>query len=378
MQKAAVGWLMWELTHAPGWVGAVALSDLVSAIWVAPLAGAAADRSNPFRLILLTQWLSLIAAALLWLMIVGSAATPLALVLWAIVDSTVQGFNQPVRMLVIGMIAPGKRTSQAIAANSIAANVARIIGPAIGGFVILHGGIDWAILLNILSFIPFLLTLIHLRRWIDKSRSSAGRGPLLADVASGFSYVYRTPRIRLLFTLTALFALLGRPFTELFPAIAGEVFAGGPETLALLMSAQGVGALFGASWMLRSRSAAALVATTFGAAFGIAVTLVSFSLSRDATFGLAMMLFAGFFHVVCNIGMQSMAQTMSEAAIRGRVLSLYWLIFRCGPAVGAFLLGVAAHYAGLQALIGCGAAALGVAVIAMIPSVRRIYLRGNG
>ncbi|MGV6874163.1 MFS transporter [Pseudochelatococcus sp. B33] len=378
MQKAAVGWLMWELTHSPGWVGAIALTDLVSAIWVAPLAGTAADRSNPYRLILLTQWLSLVAAALLWLMIVGGAATPASLLLWAVIDSTVQGFNQPVRMLVIALIAPGNRTSQAIAANSIAANLARILGPAIGGFVMLHRGVDWAILLNILSFAPFLVAIVYLRRWIDRAPPAEERASLLEDIASGFSYVYKTPRIGLLFVLTALFALLGRPFTELFPAIAGEIFGGGPETLALLMSAQGVGALFGAGWMLRARSRTSLVVITFAAAFSIAVVLVGFSLWRATTFGLTMMLFAGFFHVVCNIGMQSMAQTMSELDMRGRVLSLYWLLFKSGPAVGAFLLGVGAHYVGLQTLIGLAAALLGVAVIAMAPSVRRIYLRDDG
>ncbi|MGI6246241.1 MAG: MFS transporter [Pseudochelatococcus sp.] len=378
MQKAAVGWLIWELTRSAAWVGAIALCDLVTAFWVAPLAGAATDRSNPYRLILSTQSASLASSLLLLAIVAADIATPWLLLAWAALNSSAQGFNQPVRMLVIGFIAPKGRTPQAIAANSMATNVARVVGPALGGIVMLHGGIEYAILLNALSFLPFMLVIVHIRRWISQPRAQVKDKPLLSDIASGFSYIRRTPEIALLFLLTATFAFMARPFTELFPAIAGETFGGGPEMLALLLTSQGVGALCGAGWMLRTRSPRALVITTFGAALGIAVALIAFALTSRPEYGLAAISFAGLFHVVCNIGMQSMVQTMSALHMRGRVLSLYGLFFRSGPAGGAFIIGVLAHWGSLQVLIGLFAAAFGVLVLAILPSVGRVYRLQRG
>src|SRR5690606_35228932 len=95
MQKTGVGWLTWALTHSPAWVGAIAMSDLLAALWVAPLAGAVTDRSNPFRLSLLTHSLVIIMGLLLWGFVASGFITIWLLLGWAIVDGTAQGFNQP-------------------------------------------------------------------------------------------------------------------------------------------------------------------------------------------------------------------------------------------------------------------------------------------
>ncbi|WP_421869869.1 MFS transporter [Pararhizobium sp.] len=373
MQKAAVGWLVWELTHSPAWVGAVALSDLIAAFWVAPLAGTVTDRSNPYRLIWLTQVLAMANSCVIWLLVVAGAVSPFLLLGWAIVDSTLQGFNQPARMMVTGALAPQGRISQAIAANSIAANIARSIGPMIGGFVMLHSGVGNVFLLNAISFIAIMAVLVHVRRWIDRPGLAVRSVRFSDDIISGFRYIRHAPQMAMLFALALSFSLLARPFTELFPALAGGTFKGGPDTLGLLMAAQGVGALLGAGWMLRKRAAGPLVRITYAAALGIAVSLIAFSTTGTFTVALALIGLAGLFHVVCNIGMQTMAQTMSDPAMRGRVLALYTLVFRAAPALGAFLIGFAAHWFDLQVLIGLAAAAMLLGILASIPAVRRIY-----
>ncbi len=116
------------------------------------------------------------------------------------------------------------------------------------------------------------------------------------------------------------------------------------------MAAQGAGALFGAGWMLRKRATGALVRVTFAAALGIAISLIAFSATGTSGLALPLIALAGLFHVICNIGMQTMAQTMSEPAMRGRVLALYNLVFRAAPALGAFLIGFAGHWFDLQVL----------------------------
>jgi MFS family permease len=161
MQKAAVGWLVWEMTHSPAWVGAVALSDLIAAFWVAPLAGTVTDRSNPYKLIWLTQVLAMANSCLIWLLVILNVVSPWLLLAWAVIDSTLQGFNQPARMMVTGALAPPGRVSQAIAANSIAANIARSIGPMIGGLIMVRYGVSDVFLVNAVSFIAIMAVLIH-------------------------------------------------------------------------------------------------------------------------------------------------------------------------------------------------------------------------
>jgi predicted MFS family arabinose efflux permease len=373
MQKTAVGWLAWDLTHSPAWVGAIALSDLISALWVAPLAGAVTDRSNPYRLILLMQSLMIVLALVLWAITESGHLTIWLLLLWAIVESSAQGFNQPVRMVAIGSLASPERMSQAIATSSIAVNLARSIGPAIAGVVMVTSDVAYVFVINALSYIAMIGAIVWLRQRLNRPGLSSRTAPILQDVKSGFVYIRRTPNIACLFLLALGFAVLARPFIELFPAIAGGVLQGGPYILSMLMSAQGIGALLGAIWMLRANPAEHIVKITFGAAMGIALTLVIFSLTTHLYLVVLIIGIAGIFHVVCNIGMQTMAQTMSEPAMKGRVMASYGLIFRAGPAVGAFAIGIAAHWINLQWLLGIAAAAFALLVAINWPSIRRIY-----
>ncbi len=373
MQKTAVGWLTWELTHSPAWVGAIAMSDLIAALWVAPLAGAVTDRSNPFRLMLLTQSLLIFLTLILWAMTASGVLTIWLLLFWAITDASVQGFNQPVRMVVVGSLAPPERMSQAIATNSIAVNLARSLGPAIAGVVMVTGHVEHVFLANAFSFFALVSAIVWVRHHINRPGLAPRTTHIFHDVSSGFSYIRHTPVIATLFMLALGFALLARPFSELFPAIAGDILQGGPQTLSWLMSAQGFGALIGAVWMLRAKPAEHLIKITFGAALGIAATLVVFSFTRELEWVVVIIGIAGIFHVVCNIGMQTIAQTLSEPAMKGRVMALYGLTFRAGPALGAFIFGACAQWVDLQWLLGGAAAVFGLLVIINLPHIRRVY-----
>lgn len=373
MQKTAVGWLTWELTHSPAWVGAVAMSDLIAALWVAPLAGAVTDRSNPFRLMLLTQTLLILLTLVLWAMTASGVLTIWLLLFWAITDASVQGFNQPVRMVVVGSLATPERMAQAIATNSIAVNLARSLGPAIAGVVMVTGHVEHVFLANAFSFIALVSAIVWVRQHINRPGLSSRDTHILHDVISGFGYIRHTPIIATLFLLALGFALLARPFSELFPAIAGDILRGGPQTLSWLMSAQGFGALLGAVWMLKTKPADHLIKITFGSALGIAIALVMFSFTRTLEWVVLLIAIAGIFHVVCNIGMQTMAQTLSEPAMKGRVMALYGLIFRAGPALGAFIFGACAQWINLQWLLGAAAAVFGALVLIKLPHIRRVY-----
>ncbi len=374
MQKTGIGWLAWDLTHSAAWVGTIALADLVAALWVGPLAGAVTDRSNPFRLLITTQGIALILAAGLW----GTTAAGLidiwVLLFFAIGEASIQGFNQPVRMTVTGQLAGPARLSQAIATNSIAVNLARAIGPAIAGWIMLKGSVEWVFAANALSFVAMLGAVMVVRRWIDADVPGS-KAALAGDITDGFRYIAQTPKIATLFSLVLSFSLLARPFSELLPAFAGQVFAGGPQTLSALMSAQGCGALFGAAWMLRRRPADVIVRTTLATSLGLTLSLLAFTATRRIELAVAAMILTGLCHVVSNIGMQSLAQLFSDPALRGRVLALYSLLFRSGPSLGAFAIGLASHWLGLQLLVGAAALLHGLVLLSALPVARRVYAR---
>lgn len=374
MQKAAVGWLVWQLTHSAAWVGSLAMADVITAVWVGPLAGAVTDRNSPFRMILITQSLLTFHALCLGALVWTHSINVWLLFALSLVESTAQGFNQPVRMTIIGMIAGRERLPQAIASNSIANNLARSIGPAIAGIVMVKSAGSAVYLVNAASYGAMIGAILYLRPWTDRTTSMKGPA-LLSDVRDGFSYVLRHPQISVLIALALSFSLLARPFTELLPAIAGDIFKGGPQTLSTLMSVQGLGALVGAGFLLKGRNRQ-MVVTTFVAGLAVSLCLLAFTGAPDFKLALVALGLAGAFHVACNIGMQSIAQSYSDDAYKGRVLALYGLIFRAGPSLGAFVIGILSQWIGLRWLLG-DAAALSAVIVAVIAlSARSAYAPG--
>src|SRR5690606_26379799 len=182
MQKTAVGWLAWELTHSPAWVGAIALSDLITALWVAPFAGAITDRSNPYKLLLLTQSLLLLMSLVLFSLTLSGLLSIWLLFFWAIIESSLQGFNTPARMVAIGSLATTKQMGQAVATNSIAANLARSVGPAIAGVVMVSGHTANVFLLNALSYVAMFATLIHLKGLLSRAPAAPKNIPIFGQI----------------------------------------------------------------------------------------------------------------------------------------------------------------------------------------------------
>ncbi|WGD28311.1 MFS transporter [Ancylobacter sp. WKF20] len=373
MQRLGIGWLAWDMTHSASWVGAMALTEVVAALWVAPLAGAITDRSNAFRLNLLFQCCGIAVSLALFLVTATGAMTIWLLWLLSLADTTWQGLSQPTRMVTVGLLAGRKNMATAIATSSIGFNVARALGPASAGLIIIHGGPALVFLADALTFLAMILALVHLRAYIDRPGPATG-SDLLQDIIGGYRYIARTPAVATVFLLALAFSVFGRPFTELFPAIAGEMYGGGPGFLSLLMSAQGVGALLGGAWMLRRRSHTALVRLTLLTGLGMAGVIFVFTLADGATLALLLIAMAGLGHVMCNIGMQSLAQLSSDVVFRGRTMALYGLIFRTGPAASAAIIGAGAEDLGLRFLLGAAAGA-SIAAFLLIILFRRETIR---
>ncbi|MET0207651.1 MAG: MFS transporter [Burkholderiaceae bacterium] len=371
-QKAVLGWLAWDLTRSVAWVGVVASADLITALWVAPLAGTIADRTNPFSTLLSTHTALLTLACGLFLAYTFGLMSIGVLFAGVLIESTVTGFNQPSRIVILNLIASPQRLSQLIATSSISVAVARCLGPALAGLLIHFGWIGAVFLANALTIVGMMVVLQLLRRAVVEEPPALRHG-FMKDVVGGFLYVVESPHIRTLMLLAGAFALLGRPFSELFPAISGTLYEGGAEVIAQLMTAQGLGALLGGMVMLRRMAPAALLKGAFAAGTGLVISVLIFINAASLSLAVGMVVVAGFFHVICNIALQSLCQQAASADMRGRIASLYGIIFRAAPALGAFVIAQIAHVLGigLDVLISIGVLAYGLVLLLLLPGFRR-------
>ncbi len=372
MQRIAVGWLAWELSHSGAVLGLVAFADLAPTLMIGPFGGALADRFDRRRLLTIGQSINMTLSFLLAALTASGAMTVPLLVLIIGVNGAVIGINQPARLALVSGLVPRSYLPTAVAVNSLVFNLARFIGPAIAGIVILHFGTALVFLLNALSFIAFLIALQRLDLPARAADPAGRRQPsMLEAIGEGFRFVLGHPGIGPLLALHATMSITARPYVELLPGFAGEVFDRGAGGLAMLSSAVGLGAIAAGLFLAQRGLRDGLATTALLAALLMALSALGLALSP--TFWLATIMAAagGFGMVTAGVGTQTLLQTSVEEDIRGRVLSLFGLIFRSGPAFGALLMGVASEVAGLRWPLAIGAV-LGAMAFLMVWRRRRV------
>lgn len=366
MQRIAVGWLVWSLTGSPFWLGIVAFADLFPAVVLGPFGGAIADRRNRLRLVQVSQSLSCLQAAILFGLTVTDSITIHAILLLSLFLGIVTALNQPARLALVPSLVEPQHLNAAIGLNSVIFNLARFIGPAIAGAVIAAGHVSWAFGLNALSFAIFVVILFRLRL-TQPARAKKARKSFSADLAEGIAYAVRKPVIAVNLLLSIAVGLGARPLVELLPGFADAVFSGGPETLAALTSTFGVGAICGGLWLAGRDQGKDLASIVVRAAFAAAAALAVFAATASLWVALPATAVLGMALVFTGAGVQTLIQLDVDSDMRGRVLSLYGLIIRGGPAVGALTMGWVAEHIGLGWALGGGAALVASAALAIWP-----------
>ena len=352
MQRIGVGWLAWELSHSGAVLGLVAFADLFPGVLIGPFGGALADRVDRLRVIKIAQSLIMLQAlALFALTASGSITVPLLIAL-VLFQGAVIGFNQPARLALIPSLVPRADLATAVAINSIVFNTARFIGPAFAGLAIVALDISAVFALNALSFLAFLFALARLRP-ARVAPPTAGRS-MLGAVAEGLGYALRHPGIGPILLLQAVLAVCARPFVELLPGFAADFGRGAPG-FALLSSTIGIGAIVGGLWLAQRPAEAGLPKVVLLTSILTGLAVLGFALCPWFWPAVVVVALAGFVMVVAGAGTQTLLQTAVEEGMRGRVLSLFGLIFRGGPALGALVMGVASEAFGLQAPLTVGA-----------------------
>ena len=357
VQRMSVGWLAWDLTQSGTWLGIVAFADLFPTVLLAPITGVVAERVERLRALRAVQALNLVQAVLLAGFTLSGAITIEILLILVAVGGTVLAFGQPVRLAIVPSLVARQDLSAAIGINSLIFNGARFVGPMIAGFLILRYGVGWAFAFNAATFVVFLAMLSRIRLEHREQRARArGVRNVPGEIADGYAYAARHKGIGPMLIVLTVVAICARPFMELLPGFADAVFGRGAEGLAWLTSAAGLGAMLGGLWLAQRGAVAGLTATTVSCIALLAAMLIGFSATDIFWLALPCLAVAGFAMIVVGAGEQTLLQNAVDPGLRGRVMGLYGMINRGGPAVGALVMGTLSSYVGLQWPVAGGAA----------------------
>ncbi|MBR0653125.1 MFS transporter [Roseomonas terrae] len=348
MHRIAVSWFAWELTGSAFWVGVIAFCDLAPAVIVSPLAGAVADRADRLQMTMISQAAIGLNGALIAVLVATGQMTIGVLLVFEVIGGIAASFAQPARQSLMPGLVPPADLPAAVALNSLTFNVARFIGPALAGPIIAVAGVWPAIACNALAYFFATATTPMLVVEAAARRGHAATASLFGEMVDGLRYAARHPGLGPILGFAAVAALLLRGVQEILPPFVERTFGRGAESLAVLTAAFGVGALIaGLAVAARGR----LDGTTRLAVLGVgalALATAGFVATGWFVFGVVCAALMGAAGSVHGISVQMLAQSASDPAMRGRVLSLWGLITRACPAMGALILGGLGELFGLR------------------------------
>jgi len=300
------------------------------------------------RLTMVSQAAIALQAAAIGTLIATGELTIGALLALEVVSGIAASFAQPARQSLMPALVPRADLPAAVACNSLCFNVARFIGPALAGPIIAFWGVVPAVLLNACAYLFATATMPLLRPAAAERRGHAPGASVRAEVAEGFRYAGRHPGIGPILLFAASASVLMRGVPEILPPFVERLFGQGAEGLALLTAAFGIGALVSGLWVAgRGRLGGA---TRLGVWAVAAQAVATMGFIATPWFPVAVLcgVLMGAAGSVHGISVQTLVQSAAEPAMRGRVLSLWGMITRACPALGALVLGAAGEAFGLR------------------------------
>jgi MFS family permease len=379
MQIYGLGWLVVQLAVrdgapnlAPFYLGVVGLARAIPGITFGLFGGVVADRTDRRRLLMVTQSSAAIVALILAALTISEHINIVEVVLLSALTSLIFSFDAPTRQAMVPRLVPDRQILSAIGLNSAAFNGATLIGPLIGGVLIVPFGIGGLMLVNAISYLAVIVALMRISP--QPVIAAARRGVSMIDsIREGLGYIRREPVLRWTVVLAVATALFTRPYIQLLPAEAQFLQVGAVE-LSYLLAASGVGALSGAlitaalgGWQRRG---ALLIAAVMGhglflSLFGVQRTLVG-AMVFIALTGLCVMVFLG----MAN----TLMQTRTPDHLRGRAMSVYTMIFIGFMPLGQMILGSLGSVMGINNSFLLGGVI--VTSVALYAALRVPALRG--
>jgi MFS family permease len=262
----------------------------------------------------------------------------------------------------------------AIALNSSMFNGARVVGPAIAGILVAAVGEGWCFFGNAVSYIAVITGLLMMKITpVIRPRV----GSTIHHIAEGFRYVVETKPIRALLLLLGLVSLMGGPYAVLMPIFADQYLGGDSGTLGLLMGASGIGALLAALTLASRKVVFGLGRWVVFACGGLGVSLILFSVSRDTWLSILLLVPVGFSMLTQTSSSNTLIQAMVPDHLRGRVMSVYSMMFMGAAPIGALLAGTVAGYIGAAETVALGGAACLIGALIFLWTARGLREEGR-
>ncbi|HUO90835.1 MAG TPA: MFS transporter [Rhizomicrobium sp.] len=348
VQVVAQGWLVYALTRSAWLLGVTSFAGMVPGFFLSPFAGTLSDRVDRRKLLMVTRGLAMLQAFTLAALTLSHVVHVWHVVVLALLLGIVNAFDVPTRQAFTLDMVEREDLRSAISLNSMMFNLARILGPTIGGFIVALLGEGLCFAINGICITAVLSSYFRMK---IAPRPHRAKDHPWEEMKQGFAYAWNTRLIRVSLILVTVTSCFGAAYLTLMPAIARDILHEGSQGLGLLMGSVGFGALVGAyvlaqipeRWLTRTPPLAA-------AAFGISLLL--FAQSHLLVLSMLLLLPVSFFLMLVGGATNTIIQTVAEEHLRGRVVSLYTMSFMGMMPWGALILGfLGSHYGVARALV---------------------------
>ncbi len=373
MYATAQGFLIFDLTHSPAYLGYVGFAAGLPT-WVFMLyGGVIADRFSKRKVLMITQSVMMLLAAILAVLAFTNVVQPWHIIILTFLLGTANAFDAPSRISFVNELVDKRDLTNAIALNATMFNTATATGPAIAGIVYAVAGPAWCFTINALSFIGVLIALRKIK--LEEKNIAVSGKTAFADIKEGLKYIAKHPVVRIIIVLVASISLFGLSFVTLLPAWSVNILGGNSATNGFLHAARGAGALSSALFIAslgRFKYKGKLL-TIGSIAFPVmmlifsVIVIIPLSLSIILTIGSALIL-------ALNIA-NSLVQTLVPDALRGRIMGVYTLTFFGLLPIGSLLMGIMAEHLGeAETILICSIVTLSISLIVFffVPSIKRL------
>ena len=373
LQQVAMGWLTYRLSGSAWLLGVVAFCGSAGILLFGTFAGVVADHVHRRRALRVTQSLALLQAVVLAVLTWSGHIAVWHLIALSLWLGLVSAFDIPLRQsLWVHLVDDRADLPNAIALNSFLVNGARVVGPALAGLLLAAVSEAVCFALNALSFVAVIVAIGRMR-WAHEPPPAVWRGGFWASWVEGFRFVYRFAPARAMLVVVATLAWTISPYSSLMPVYAKDIYGGGPQTLGLLLSAAGAGALVSTLYLAGRATVRGLVRVIAGAAMTTSLALAAFAYLAYLPLALVLMVAVGGGLILAAASVSTILQTIVPDRLRGRVAGFFTLAFLGMAPLGNIAAGAVADLAGVQAAFaanGLIGAAMALWFWRALPSLR--------
>jgi MFS family permease len=350
MQRTTMGWYVYRLTHSAFLLGLVGFLSMIPSLFISPFAGAWADKWNRHQAMVITQIMFMLQASLLAFFVLGGWITSKSwwpLIVLALMQGAIEGIDSPLRQhFVLDLVTKRSLLPNAIATNSAMFNAARLVGPSVGGALILLFSEGVCFAFNAFSYLTVIVALLMMK--IKYPPRQKSQEPIMHQILDGWKYSWQNFPIRFLIANLSVFMLLAMSYAAVIPVFAKDILHGNAGTQGILLSMAGVGALISSFYMAGRKTIKGLPLVSSILACVASLALISFAQSKNIWLSLALMLIIGMGMTIQMSSTNTLIQSVVEPRLRGRVLSVYTMAFNSLSPFGSLLIGFLARQFGAR------------------------------